>query len=145
LYVVTPAESSSSTPGCDCLAHRFGNAADHPDRQPRYGSDMSDAEWAVVRQEFPTPAWMHSRDGRPEGYCHRQMVDAVRYLVDNGIKWRSMPADFLPFLWNLICQGGGISPTRRRRNRGAGSSRVLSTPQRRANSMPYVFLATQRS
>jgi transposase len=22
------------------------------------------------------------------------MIDAVRYLVDNGIKWRAMPADF---------------------------------------------------
>jgi len=25
------------------------------------------------------------------------MIDAVRYLVDNGIKWRSMPADFPPW------------------------------------------------
>ncbi|MFC9755133.1 hypothetical protein [Streptomyces sp. NPDC056921] len=24
------------------------------------------------------------------------MLDAVRYLVDNGIKWRPMPADFSP-------------------------------------------------
>ncbi|WP_345035163.1 transposase [Streptomyces sannanensis] len=61
---------------------------------------MSDAEWAVVRQAFPTPAWMESRGGRPEGYCHRQMLDAVRYLVDNGIKWRSMPADFPP--WDRV-------------------------------------------
>ncbi|MER6103773.1 IS5 family transposase [Streptomyces sp. NPDC001832] len=58
---------------------------------------MSDAEWAVVRQAFPTPAWMESRGGRPEGYCHRQLLDAVRYLVDNGIKWRSLPADFPPW------------------------------------------------
>ncbi|MFC4471977.1 transposase, partial [Streptomyces xiangluensis] len=28
------------------------------------------------------------------GYCHRQMLDAVRYLVDNGTKWRSLPVDF---------------------------------------------------
>lgn len=100
LYVVTSAESSSATPGCDCLAHRFGNAADHPGREPRYTSDVSDAEWSVVRQAFPTPAWMASRGGRPESYCHRQMLDAVRYLVDNGIKWRSMPADFPP--WNSV-------------------------------------------
>ncbi|QEU85806.1 IS5 family transposase [Streptomyces viridosporus] len=25
------------------------------------------------------------------------MIDAVRYLVDNGIKWRAMPADFPPW------------------------------------------------
>ncbi|WP_078093212.1 transposase [Streptomyces sp. fd1-xmd] len=43
-------------------------------------------------------------DGRPgrqaESYCHRQMVDAVRYLVDDGIKWRAMPAD-LP-AWDRV-------------------------------------------
>lgn len=37
------------------------------------------------------------RGGRPEGYCHRQMIDAIRYLVDNGIKWRSKPSDFPPW------------------------------------------------
>jgi hypothetical protein len=25
------------------------------------------------------------------------MIDAVRYVVDNGIKWRAMPADFPPW------------------------------------------------
>ncbi|AXG82709.1 IS5 family transposase [Streptomyces paludis] len=55
---------------------------------------MTDEEWAAVRGLLPVPAWMNGRGGRPEGYCHRQMIDAVRYLVDNGIKWRSMPADF---------------------------------------------------
>ncbi|WP_247703159.1 IS5 family transposase [Streptomyces sp. F63] len=58
---------------------------------------MSDAEWARVRDLLPVPAWMAGRGGRPEGYCHRQMIDAVRYLVDNGIKWRAMPADFPPW------------------------------------------------
>ncbi|MEO3853247.1 IS5 family transposase [Streptomyces sp. B8F3] len=55
---------------------------------------MTDAEWAVVRGLLPVPAWMNGKGGRPEGYCHRQMIDAIRYLVDNGIKWRAMPADF---------------------------------------------------
>lgn len=27
-------------------------------------------------------------------YCHRQMLDAIRYLVAGGILWRAMPADF---------------------------------------------------
>jgi transposase len=94
LYVVASVESSASTPECDCLAHRFGNAVDHPDRRPRYGTDMTDAEWAVVRAALPVPAWMDGRGGRPEGYCHRQMIDAIRYLVDNGTKWRNLPADF---------------------------------------------------
>ena len=89
-----PAGSNPVARSCDCLAHRFGNAGDRPDRRPKYPSDMTDAEWAVVREAFPVPAWMNGRGGQPEGYCHRQMLDAVRYLVAGGITWRSMPADF---------------------------------------------------
>ncbi|MFJ1758658.1 IS5 family transposase [Kitasatospora sp. NPDC088134] len=55
---------------------------------------MSDAEWVVVRDAMPVPGWLEGRGGQPEGYCHRQMVDAVRYLVAGGITWRAMPADF---------------------------------------------------
>ncbi|MEV6212540.1 IS5 family transposase [Kitasatospora sp. NPDC051914] len=55
---------------------------------------MSDAEWAVVRDAMPVPGWLEGRGGQPEGYCHRQMVDAIRYLVAGGIAWRAMPADF---------------------------------------------------
>ncbi|MFF0191315.1 IS5 family transposase [Streptomyces sp. NPDC005244] len=58
---------------------------------------MNDAEWALVRDLLPVPGWLAGRGGRPEGYCHRQMIDAVRYLVDNGIKWRAMPCDFPPW------------------------------------------------
>jgi transposase len=93
-YVVPLPVSNSSRTSCDCLAHRFGNAADRPDRVPAYGSDMTDAEWAVVRDALPVPAWMEGRGGQPEGYCHRQMLDAIFYVTDNGIKWRAMPVDF---------------------------------------------------
>ncbi|MFD3451536.1 IS5 family transposase [Streptomyces sp. NPDC058691] len=55
---------------------------------------MTDTEWAAMRELLPVPAWMEGRGGQPEVYCHRQMRDAVRYLVAGGITWRSMPADF---------------------------------------------------
>ncbi|MFI8459465.1 transposase [Kitasatospora sp. NPDC085464] len=55
---------------------------------------MTDTEWGVVRDAMPVPPWLEGRGGQPEGYCHRQQLDAVRYLVDNGIKRRAMPADF---------------------------------------------------
>jgi transposase len=93
-YAVSPGVFNSVRSSCDCLAHRFGNAADRPDRVPVYGSDMTDAQWAVVRDALPVPAWMAGRGGQPEGYCHRQMLDAVFYVTDNGIKWRAMPVDF---------------------------------------------------
>ncbi|WP_328974895.1 IS5 family transposase [Streptomyces canus] len=55
---------------------------------------MSDAEWAAIRPLLPVPAWLQGRGGRPEGYCHRQLLDAIRYLVAGGISWRAMPSDF---------------------------------------------------
>jgi hypothetical protein len=39
---------------------------------------MSDAEWAIVRDLLPVPGWLAGRGGRPEGYCHRQMIDQCR-------------------------------------------------------------------
>ncbi|MFH9862155.1 IS5 family transposase [Streptomyces sp. NPDC017202] len=93
-------QSSAVTWQCDCLAHRFGNAADNGTRQPRYPTDMTDAEWARVLPLLPVPGWMCGRGGRPEAYCHRTMLNVIRYLVDNGIKWRAMSADFPP--WDCI-------------------------------------------
>ncbi|MFK4213418.1 IS5 family transposase [Streptomyces sp. NPDC030920] len=55
---------------------------------------MTDAEWTAVRPLLSVPAWLQGRGGQPEGYCHRQMLDAIRYLVAGGISWRAMPADF---------------------------------------------------
>jgi transposase len=56
---------------------------------------------SVIGPSSSTPAWMDGRGGRPESYRHRQTVDAFRYLVDNGIKRRAMPADFPP--WERVC------------------------------------------
>jgi transposase len=61
---------------------------------------MTDTEWSVVRPLLPVPGWMRGRGGQPEAYCHRAILDAIRYLVDNGVKWRAMPADFPP--WDRV-------------------------------------------
>jgi transposase len=86
-------ESTAITPGCDCFVHLYG-AIPGGHRAPRYDSDMTDAEWAVIRVAMPMPAWLEGKGGRPEAHCHRGMLDAVRYLVDNGVKWRNLPADY---------------------------------------------------
>ncbi|MFB7174147.1 IS5 family transposase [Streptomyces sp. NPDC056254] len=54
----------------------------------------------MVRPLLPVPGWMRGRGGQPEAYCHRAILDAIRYLVDNGIKWRAMPCDFPP--WDRV-------------------------------------------
>jgi transposase len=58
---------------------------------------MSDAEWQVIEPELPPPAWKAGRGGRPAQWCRRDIVDAIRYLVQEGIRWRAMPCDFPPF------------------------------------------------
>jgi len=55
---------------------------------------MSEAEWAVTEPVLPQPAWKQGRGGRPALHRRRDVVDAIRYLVREGIRWRAMPADF---------------------------------------------------
>jgi transposase len=58
---------------------------------------MSDAEWAVTEPTLPAPAWKQGKGGRPAAHCRRDVADAIRYLVNEGIRWRAMPADFPPW------------------------------------------------
>ncbi|MFJ3762640.1 IS5 family transposase [Streptomyces sp. NPDC090080] len=58
---------------------------------------MTEAEWQVIRALLPVPALLEERGWQPEGFCHRQMIDAVRYVADNGVKWANLPADFPPY------------------------------------------------
>ncbi|HEY3608682.1 MAG TPA: IS5 family transposase [Pseudonocardiaceae bacterium] len=69
-------------------------------RTRRYPSDTTDAQWALLDPLLPDPAWLTGRGGRPETHCRRQIVDAIFYLVDNGITWRALPADFPP--WSTV-------------------------------------------
>ncbi|WP_407691342.1 transposase [Saccharopolyspora mangrovi] len=40
-------------------------------------------------------------------HCRREIVDAIFYVVDNGTKWRALPADFPPWstVYNHFCGG----------------------------------------
>ena len=71
-----------------------------PVRCRRYPSDTTDEQWAVIDPLLPDPASLTSAGGRPEEHCRRDIVDAIFYLVDNGTKWRSLPADFPP--WSTV-------------------------------------------
>jgi transposase len=65
-----------------------------------YPSDTTDAEWALLEPLLPVPAHRTARGGRPEAHHRREIVDAIRYLVDNGCKWRALPTDFPP--WRTV-------------------------------------------
>ncbi|WP_173159985.1 transposase [Phytohabitans suffuscus] len=61
---------------------------------------MTDAQWAVLEPLLPTPACLRPTGGRPETHHRRAVLDAIFYLVDNGVKWRALPADFPP--WRTV-------------------------------------------
>jgi transposase len=69
-------------------------------RHRRYPSDTTDGQWAVIDPLLPDPGWLAGKGGRREVHCRRTIVDAIFYVVDNGIKWRSLPSDFPP--WSTV-------------------------------------------
>ena len=81
-----PAEKTSCpVKGCGCAV-----------RVPRYPSDMTDAEWEVLRPqaEAAMAELRRGPGGRPMDHQLRAVVDAVRYVVKYGVEWRALPADF---------------------------------------------------
>ncbi|MDV9201250.1 MULTISPECIES: IS5 family transposase [unclassified Streptomyces] len=75
-------------------------------RQRRYPSDMTHAEWALIEPLLPEPACETRVGGRPEKHPRREIVDAIRYVVDTGCKWRALPADFPPWrtVWGFMAR-----------------------------------------
>jgi putative transposase len=55
----------------------------------KYPSDVTDRQWQVVRQLFPTRA----RQGRPP-ISRRRILDAILYVVRTGCQWRQLPHEF---------------------------------------------------
>lgn len=66
-----------------------------------YPSDTWDDEWSLIEPLLPVPACDTPTGGRPEKHPRREIVDAIRYVVDTGCKWRALPKDFPP--WRTCC------------------------------------------
>ena len=56
-----------------------------------YTSDLTDAQWDIIRPFIPT----HS-SGRPRTTDMREVLNAIFYLLTNGCGWRNLPHDFPP-------------------------------------------------
>jgi transposase len=58
----------------------------------RYPSDLTDAEWALIKPLIPP--------GKPGGNKQtvnmRQVVDGLMYILSTGCQWRSIPKDLAP-------------------------------------------------
>jgi transposase len=90
VYPLGAAGASSSCPGCLCR-----------DRVPRYPSDLTDGQWRVLEpQARAVMDEMRRATGRPMVHDLRAMIDAIGYVVRNGIEWRALPADFPP--WSAV-------------------------------------------
>ncbi|MFE1409068.1 IS5 family transposase [Streptomyces sp. NPDC058770] len=62
-----------------------------------YPSDTFDDEWVLIEALLPPPACETPTGGRPEKHSRREIVDAIRYVVDTGCKWRALPKNFPPW------------------------------------------------
>jgi transposase len=90
VYPADALRASTTCPGCWCR-----------DRQPRYPSDLSDAEWEVLRPEAEQVMdELRRAAGRPMVHEVRAMADAIGYVARNGIEWRALPVDFPP--WDAV-------------------------------------------
>jgi len=58
----------------------------------RYGSDLNDAEWAIIAPHLPPPA----RTGPPRRWTMREIVNAIFYVLRAGCAWRLLPKNFPP-------------------------------------------------
>ena len=62
----------------------------------RYTTDLSDGQWQLIQSAFPKP----SPTGRPREHTHRQLLNAMFYLVRTSCQWRNLPKDFPP--WGTV-------------------------------------------
>ena len=62
----------------------------------RYGSDLTDAEWAILHPFLPSEADC----GRKRAHPMREIVNAICYVLRGGIAWRLMPDGFPP--WRTV-------------------------------------------
>jgi transposase len=66
----------------------------------RYPSDLTDAEWELVRP-FIHPA---QRGGRPRTVDVREVLNAIFYVLSTGCQWNAIPSDLPPrsTVWDYL-------------------------------------------
>ena len=77
----------------------------------RYETDLTDAEWALVKPFLPPPR----RCGRPREWPLREVLNAIFYVLRGGIAWRLLPSDLPPkstaFRWFAQWRDAGLFET----------------------------------
>ena len=69
-----------------------------------YPSSMSDAEWKIIApflpSDAPPPIVGGLKQGRSRRWTMRSIVDAIFYVLRNGVPWRALPTDLPP--WKTV-------------------------------------------
>lgn len=86
-----PADHASYESSCECGCRTRGRT---------YPTDLTDEQWRILEPLLPVMLCLTVIGGRPEKHHRRAVIDALFYVVDNGIKWRALPADFPP--WRTV-------------------------------------------
>lgn len=87
----------------DKSAKRYGYTVAHRrDERQRYSTDLTDAEWELVRDLFERSSGLR---GAPASYDRRDVVDACCYVLRTGCAWRLLPSDFPP--WQAVYKAFG--------------------------------------
>ncbi len=90
VYPAVACVVTCASPGCLCR-----------DRVPRYPSDLTGEQWAVLEPRArEVMRELVIAEGRPMVHDLRAMCDAIAYVARNGIEWRALPADFPP--WDAV-------------------------------------------
>ncbi len=61
-----------------------------------YPSDLTDQEWQILDPLVPAVR----TGGRPAGHEHREIVNAILYVLRTGCQWRALPHDLPP--WKTV-------------------------------------------
>ena len=131
MLVYLPRAVRASLSCQDCLCR---------DRVPHYPSDMTDAQWQVLRPEAEqVMAELRRAAGRPMVHDTRAMLDAVFYVNREGVRWRALPVDFPPweavFAFYQRWNQRGMPPLLVERLRSRLRERAGRNPQPRAAIM----------
>jgi transposase len=83
----------------------------HSREHLRYGSDLTDAEWAIIAPLLPAAG----KTGRPRRWPMRDIINAILYVLRSGCPWRMVPDSFAPrstvYRWFIRLRDEGVFET----------------------------------
>jgi len=98
--------------GCDTLPDltmwTTTTRAQHRRAGLRYGSDLTDKEWAILAPRLPPP----EARGRHRAWPMREIINAIFYALRTGCPWRMLPKSFPPpttvYRWFARLRDAGV-------------------------------------